>query len=251
MKIQLIRHATHLIYYNGKKILVDPMFSQANTLAPIKNVPNHTLNPLVPLPLSLESLTDCDMILLTHTHRDHFDEAAILALPKDKPMLCQTEDVKKLRSHNFTKIHEIKETFSFEGIEFIRTKAKHGHGAIGATMGPSSGFILKSANEPAVYITGDTVFFPCISEIITLHQPKVIVGYCGEAKFSLGRAITLSTNDIMKICKLMTNSIFCAIHMEAWNHCRLTREDLKKAVLNEGYQEFIWIPENGDFRVFD
>lgn len=251
MKIQLIRHATHILTYNNKKILVDPIFSEQGTITPIENVPNSNYNPLVPLPIGIQNLIDCDMVLLTHIHPDHFDDVAIQKLPKNMPILCQTEDVSKLKSYGFTNVHGMKHALSFEGIEFIRTKAKHGHGAIGIAMGPSSGYVLKSVKEPTVYITGDTVYFTCIANIIKTHQPNIIIGYCGEATFSIGKAITLDAMDTLKICALMSDAIFCAIHMEAWNHCRLSRENLKEIIQKEDYQNLVWIPNDGDSRSFD
>lgn len=251
MQVQLIRHATHILNYNGKKILVDPMFSEKGTLTPIENVPNTNYNPLVPLPIEIETLINCDLILLTHTHRDHFDDAAIQHIPKHIPILCQTEDILKLKSLGFQDIHGIKNSKIHDGIEFIRAKAKHGHGAIGIAMSPSSGYILKAENEPVVYITGDTIYFSEISRIISNHQPNVILGYCGEAKFCKGKAITLNTNDILKICALMSDAIFGAIHMEAWNHCRLSRESLNESIQKKGFQNQVWIPNDGESRLFE
>lgn len=49
MRIQLLRHATLLITINGKKLLVDPMLSEAGAMSPIDNSPNSHRNPLVEL----------------------------------------------------------------------------------------------------------------------------------------------------------------------------------------------------------
>ena len=40
MKIQLIRHATHILYINNKKILIDPMLSPKGAMPAIEDVPN-------------------------------------------------------------------------------------------------------------------------------------------------------------------------------------------------------------------
>jgi L-ascorbate metabolism protein UlaG (beta-lactamase superfamily) len=86
MKIHLIRNATMVIDYAGKKMLVDPMFSKKGELArgPMpakdwnwKKNPNNEL----PLPVS-EIIKDIDFVFLTHLHFDHWDKAAEMALPK-------------------------------------------------------------------------------------------------------------------------------------------------------------------------
>jgi L-ascorbate metabolism protein UlaG (beta-lactamase superfamily) len=50
MKMQLVRHATLLLEYAGMRLLVDPMLSDAGSMAPIQNSPHPRNNPLVPLP---------------------------------------------------------------------------------------------------------------------------------------------------------------------------------------------------------
>ncbi|QJW48740.1 hypothetical protein HA075_25815 [bacterium BFN5] len=50
MKARLIRHATILLIYHGKTILVDPMLSAAGTMSPVVNSANGRLNPLVDVP---------------------------------------------------------------------------------------------------------------------------------------------------------------------------------------------------------
>lgn len=50
MKIQLLRHATCLITFQGKNLLLDPMLSPSGTLETVPLVPNSAKNPLVDLP---------------------------------------------------------------------------------------------------------------------------------------------------------------------------------------------------------
>ncbi|HBE78656.1 MAG TPA: hypothetical protein DDW65_12910, partial [Firmicutes bacterium] len=95
MKIQLLRHATCLISYQGKKILLDPMLSPAGALEAIPHVPNPAYNPLVELPANInlsDLLANLNAILVTHTHRDHFDNVALEILPKEIPLFCQPAD---------------------------------------------------------------------------------------------------------------------------------------------------------------
>jgi L-ascorbate metabolism protein UlaG (beta-lactamase superfamily) len=95
LKLQLVRHATLLLDYAGMKILVDPMLSDAGAMAAIQNSPQPRPNPLVPLPFPVEQVLDgVQLVLVTHTHRDHWDDAAIQLVPKDLPLLCQPEDLK-------------------------------------------------------------------------------------------------------------------------------------------------------------
>ncbi|NLO21043.1 MAG: MBL fold metallo-hydrolase [Syntrophomonadaceae bacterium] len=92
MKIQLIRHATMLIEINGRSILVDPMLSEAGKMAAVPGVANNSANPLVSLPVDPSSIIHADAVVVTHTHRDHFDDAAKEYLPSDSLIFCQTPD---------------------------------------------------------------------------------------------------------------------------------------------------------------
>lgn len=250
LKIQLIRHATLIINLNNKKILVDPMLSSIGSISPIPDVPNQNLNPLVELPISIDTIIDCDAILVTHTHRDHFDDMATKLLPKNIPVLCQPEDEVKIQEYGFTDVHPINDTYVWNNISFNRTQGKHGHGAVAIQMAPVSGFVLSCAGEPAVYIAGDTVWCEEVEETLEKFNPEIVVCNCGAAQFSYGEPITMSTEDIHKLCTKFSNIKVVAVHMEAWNHCRLSRKDLTNYINSNNISNSVFIPMDGDSLCF-
>lgn len=152
MEIQLLRHATLLITINNKRILVDPMLSKARARPPIENSPNSYRNPLVELVAPSNFLKEIDAVLLSHTHSDHFDEAAIDQIPKSKLILCQPEDEGRLQESGFMQICTIGSDFNWDGIIINRTSGKHGTGEIALAMAPVSGYVLKTEGEPSLYI---------------------------------------------------------------------------------------------------
>src|SRR6185312_11744825 len=93
MRLRLLRHATLIVEFAGRKLLIDPMLSAPGFMPAIENSPNPRPNPLVPLPATTQEIAqDLDAVLVTHTHRDHWDDAAARELPKEVPLLCQPED---------------------------------------------------------------------------------------------------------------------------------------------------------------
>jgi L-ascorbate metabolism protein UlaG (beta-lactamase superfamily) len=48
--LTLVRHATLVLEYGGRHLLVDPMLGDEGTAPPIEDSPNQRNNPLVPLP---------------------------------------------------------------------------------------------------------------------------------------------------------------------------------------------------------
>lgn len=246
LKIQLIRHATLIISINNKKILVDPMLSSKGSLEPIPKVPNENFNPLVELPVPLDAIIDCDAILITHTHRDHFDETAAKLLNKTLPVFCQPEDESKIHSYGFENVYPIDKTYIWDEIVLHRTKGQHGYEEIAAKMAPVSGFVISSAKEQSLYIAGDTVLCDDVTTSIEKFKPEVVVCNCGAAQFEYGKPITMNEKDIHKLCTNYSNIKVIAVHMEAWNHCRLSRNDLKNYIIKNNIKNSVVIPEDGE-----
>ncbi len=250
MKIQLIRHATLILHLNNKKILVDPILSPKGTISAVENVPDTRNNPLVDLPIPVDSIVDCDAVLITHTHRDHFDDIAAKSIPKEIPVFCQPEDEAKIKESGFLNVIPINESFEWEGIKFDRTNGKHGHGVIALKMAPVSGFIISAPGEPTVYLTGDTVWCSCVEKTLSKYMPEVVISYCGEARFSYGKPITMNASDILAICKKTPGAKVVAVHMEAWNHCRLPRRTLRDFIMENNMDRRVYIPSDGELLEF-
>jgi L-ascorbate metabolism protein UlaG (beta-lactamase superfamily) len=74
-------------YCGGQRMLIDPMLDEAGARPAVENTENVRRNPLVPLPLPVEEIVaGLDAILVTHLHRDHFDDGAVRHLPRDVPL---------------------------------------------------------------------------------------------------------------------------------------------------------------------
>jgi L-ascorbate metabolism protein UlaG (beta-lactamase superfamily) len=248
MRLRLIRHATLVVEYGGHKLLVDPMLSDAGTQPPIESSPNPRPNPLVALPISAdEVLQGVEAVLVTHTHRDHWDAAAAEKIPKSLPILGQPEDQEKVRAQGFTNIHPIKQTQNWNGISITRTGGQHGTGEIGKKMAPVSGFVLETQGEPSFYIAGDTVWCLEVAEAIRAFQPRVTVVNTGAAQFLQGDPITMTAECVITVCRSAPNAQVVAVHMEAINHCLLTRADLAFQLEAARVNQQVSIPNDGDW----
>lgn len=250
MEIQLIRHATMLIKMNGKKILLDPILSPKGTMPAIPGVPNQNDNPLVDTPVGLETLRKVDGVLVTHTHRDHFDNGAIEALPKDTLMFGQPPDEEKLTGYGFTNLKLLQDSCEWNGIEILRTSGRHGTGDIGQSMGPVSGFVLRSPREPSLYIVGDSIFCEEVEQALDQYHPDITICFAGAAQFSTGDPITMTKHDVCRLARKAPYTKVIVVHMESWNHCALSRRELKQFITEENLLEQIYVPDNGEVMSF-
>ena len=248
MRLRLIRHATLIIEYNGNKLLVDPMLDDAGARSPIQNSPNPRKNPLVPLPMSAEETVDgIAAMLVTHTHSDHWDTAAEKQIPKHLPVFGQAEDEQKFRSAGFTQVKSIATRADWNGTEIIRTGGQHGTGEIAKMLAPVSGFVLRAAGEPTLYIAGDTIWCAEVEEALADQQPSVVVLNTGGARFLEGDPITMTADDVIQVCRKAPHAQIVAVHMEAINHCLLTRADLAFQLEAARVIGQVAIPGDGDW----
>jgi L-ascorbate metabolism protein UlaG (beta-lactamase superfamily) len=248
MRLRLIRHATFLIVYNGRTLLLDPMLDDVGARAAIENSPNPRNNPLVPLPMSAEALVPgVDAVLVTHTHSDHWDTKAGRLLPQNLPLFGQPEDEAQFRSLGFTQVETIGQPMRWNGIEITPTGAQHGTGEIARMLAPVSGFVLRAAGEPVLYIAGDTIWCPEVEEALGKYQPAVTVVNAGGARFLEGDPITMTAEDVIAVCRRAHATQVIACHMEAINHCLLSRTDLAFQLEAARVAGQVAIPQDGEW----
>ncbi|MFD0620956.1 MBL fold metallo-hydrolase [Paenibacillus sp. GCM10027629] len=247
MNIQLIRNATLWLEYAGAKILVDPMFSDAGANPPIINSNNDRRNPLVPLPAEVAAWQHPDLMLVTHLHQDHFDTAAVTHLPKSTSVLCQPGNEDQIQSHGFTDVAPIDTTLAWKEITIHRTDGQHGTGEIGQWMGQVSGFVLQAANEPTLYIAGDTIWCDDVVQALDAYHPDVTIVNAGGAKFVTGDPITMNEADVIAVCEHAPYTQVVAVHMDAINHCHVTRAKLREALAASEKTYNVLILEDGEW----
>jgi L-ascorbate metabolism protein UlaG (beta-lactamase superfamily) len=228
---------------------VDPMLSNKGALDPVQNAANTNRIPLVDLPFDASELQkllqQADAILVTHTHRDHWDIAAQQLIDKDKLIICQPEDEATVKSQGFNNVHPIESSWEWNAIHITRTSGQHGAGEIGKKMGTVSGYILEY-NKERLYIAGDTIWCNDVETAITTHHPTHIVINGGGAQFLQGDPITMTTADMVKLAQFI-NVPVSVVHLESVNHCYQRRADFREAISNNNLTHRINIPNDGEW----
>jgi L-ascorbate metabolism protein UlaG (beta-lactamase superfamily) len=209
------------------------MLDDAGARPPIEQTANQVRNPTVPLPFPAEELVrGLDAVMVTHRHRDHLDSRAEELLPRDVPVFCQPEDEEALRELGLD-VRAVEDALDWDGIAIARTPARHGHGRMAELLGPVSGFVLDD-----LYLAGDTVWYEEVEETIARHRPRVAVVNAAGAEFLEGGLVVMGVEDVREVAARVPTVV--AVHLEALNHCFLSRGELREAVGG------VLVPEDGE-----
>ena len=223
MKLTLVRNATVVLELHGRRILVDPMLDPAGARPPIEDTANPVRNPTVDLPIPAEEVVrGLDAVLVTHCHKDHLDDTAVRLLPRDVPVFCQPADEERLRALGLD-ASPVDDSVGWNGLALTRVPAQHGFGEIADALAPVSGFVLDD-----LYVAGDTVWFPGVRETIERFEPRVAIVNAGGASFLEGGLIVMGVDDVREVASRVP--VVVCVHLEALNHCFLTRAELAAAV---------------------
>jgi L-ascorbate metabolism protein UlaG (beta-lactamase superfamily) len=234
VRLTLVRHATLLVELGGRRILVEPMLDPPGARPPVEDTPNPRPNPLVPLPLPPEEVVaGLDAVIVTHLHRDHFDDTGARLVPRDVPVFCQPEDEERLRELGLD-ARPVEAELAWDGLRIARTGGRHGSDeATIAALGPVSGFVVDE-----LYLAGDTVWCPEVEEAIERHRPRVAVINGSGARFLEGGPLVMTAAQVREVVERVPTVV--VVHLEAVNHCLETRAEVRAAVPEA------LVPEDGD-----
>lgn len=244
MKIQLIRNATLKINYSEKFFIIDPFLMPKHTIESFAGI---SLNPILDLPSTPEQVLEgISMVMVSHLHPDHFDPLVIQLLPNDTQIFCQPSDESLLRRAGFSSVKAIEASTEWNGINIIRTPGQHGTGIWAQQMGNVSGFVFQAKNEPTVYWAGDTILYEGVREVLVQIKPDIVITHSGGAKFPGSDPIIMNDEQTIALCKEAPQATIIATHMEALDHCTVSRKQLRELAEKSGIKsDKLLIPSDG------
>lgn len=168
--ITYISHASILIRDGGRSLLLDPVFSGLSAF-----LKDHT--PLTNLPAELRRP---DVVLVTHGHYDHLDNASLSLLDPGTAVVAPLgygAHFAKLGLHTHTALDWF-DTCEVEGWRITCLPANHWtmrNPLIGPNRSLWSGFCVTTPGGYRIYLSGDTAFFDDFDQIGGNHTIDLAV----------------------------------------------------------------------------
>jgi L-ascorbate metabolism protein UlaG (beta-lactamase superfamily) len=261
-QMQHIRSATFKLMYAGKTFLIDPLLAQKGAYPGFEGTLRSEINnPTADLPIPVEDvIADVDAIVVTHVHLDHWDNVAQEILPKGISLFVQNEaDARVIRSQGFTNVQIVQEQgVDYWGVTLSKTAGQHGSDALfevpqfAQNLGEVMGVVFSAPEHKTVYVAGDTIWCEGVEDAIAIHDPEVIVLNTGKAIISGWEAhpIIMGEEDTLRAALAAPDAVIVAVHMDAINHCSLSRSQLREYVKEKALEGRVLIPSDGEVLKF-
>jgi len=158
--ITFVGHATILIRTGGVNILTDPMFSDGPPLHPFRRD--------MDVGIRADELPKIDVILISHSHLDHFDTRSLRKLSKEAMVFAPPGYRRKLEKIGFTDVRELDgklwESARIGKVVITAVKSYHARNC--------NGYIIKGKHT--LYFPGDTGYFDGIKKIAEMFKIDVL-----------------------------------------------------------------------------
>lgn len=251
MRVTLLRNATLVVEGAGQRLVVDPSLGSPGRRPPLSLFRSRPrLNPTAPLAEgSGDRLAGITGGLVTHFrfgHADHLDaEGKRLLAGAGVPTACQPADARALRRAGIdARPLPHHQTAHLFGGELTSVPALHGRGPVGRLMGPGVGFLLRLPGEPSLYLSGDTVLTNEVRTVLERERPEIAVIHAGGARLDIGSPILMTLDEQLEFVRLAPGRVI-AVHLEALDHCGITRAKLDEALSAAGVSDRVDVPADG------
>ena len=187
IKFKYYGHACFLLETDNEKLLFDP-FLTGNPVASIS-----------------ADEVECDYILLTHAHGDHYGDTTQIAQKTGAKVISTPEVLTKLPS-DYANVHGMNLGGSFTLGIVTMVPALHSAGVEG---GIPCGFVIKFNDDTVVYFAGDTALF---SDMALIGEKQQI----DYAILPIGSNYTMDAKDAAKAVQLLNAKHAIPVHYNTW-----------------------------------
>jgi L-ascorbate metabolism protein UlaG (beta-lactamase superfamily) len=222
---------TALLDFGGLRLLTDPTFDPDGGAYPSGPV---TLRKLAASALSPEALEPFDYVLLSHDHHsDNLDHAGRAALGNAKSVLTTEEGAQRLGANSVgLKTWQSVDLPTPSGDVLRVVAAPARHGPEGLSRGAVIGFVLFLVDDPqpAVYVSGDTVWYDGVLEVARRFNIRAAILHFGAARVpEVGPFhLTMTAAEGVEAARAFSQAEIIPIHFEGWAHFSEGRTEIAR-----------------------
>ena len=257
--VLFIGNATVLIRYAGFTILTDPTFIHMHDRVSIGYGMHSTrlTNPA----MEIRDLPPLDLIILSHFHRDHFDQVAERELDKTLPIVTTAEAAKELSELGFTNTLAL-ETWAPVTVEkgdarlrITATPGRHGPPLSELVLPDVMGSMLEfhARSEKALYrmyITGDTLIYDDIREIPKRFADIDLALLHLGGTHVLGIMVTMDAAQGVEMMKIVNPATAIPVHYNDYDVFKSPLSDFQREVEAAGLTSRVHYLSHGDTYTF-
>lgn len=229
---------TALLEVGGLRLLTDPTFDPAGSEYPTAV---YTLRKTQGPAVSAEEIGVVDAVLLSHDHHfDNLDIAGRALLSRARRVLTTPAGAERLGAPaTGLEPWQSVEIPTVDGGVLRVTGTPARHGPVGGDRGPVTGFILElvGQDEPATYITGDTVWYEGVAEVARRFAVGTVFLYAGAARVrEVSPAyLTFDARGAVALSRAFPAAVIVPLHYEGWAHFSEGRQELERAFTAVGF----------------
>lgn len=237
IRVTYIGGPTALLEMGGLRLLTDPTFDPAGSEYPTAA---YTLRKTQGPALSVDEIGKVDAVLLSHDHHfDNLDVAGRAMLARGRRVITTPAGAERLGGNAIgLEAWESIELPTADGGVLQVTSTPARHGPPGGDRGPVTGFVLELAGrgEPAVYVTGDTVWYEGVAEVAQRFTVGAVLLFAGAARVSAAGPshLTFDARDAVELARAFPAAVIAPLHYEGWEHFSEGRPELERAFGDAG-----------------
>ena len=225
-----------LLDIGGIRLLTDPNFDPAGSSY---TTPVYTLHKSTDPAVDAGVIGVVDAVLLSHDHHfDNLDRAGRVFLPHAARTLTPIAAADRLGDNATGLAPWQSAEVGDEARGRLRVTATPArHGPPDGDRGPVIGFLLTSADRevapdcPAIYVSGDTVWYEGVEEVARRADVRVAFLFMGAARVrEVGPAhLTFTADEGVLVARAMPNATIVPLHFEGWQHFSEGRPVIQRA----------------------
>jgi L-ascorbate metabolism protein UlaG (beta-lactamase superfamily) len=210
-------HATFLFHTpGGSNVLIDPWI---------------VTNPSAPE--SAKRLGSLDLILITHAHADHAEDAVSIGRSSGAQVFAPYEVALWLRQKGLKRVTGMNPggTIRVLGISITMVPAVHSSSVVEegriVSLGVAAGYVLGFEDQTTIYFAGDTALFGDMRLIGELYRPAI-------AFLPIGDVYTMGPEQASKACEMLAVNQVVPMHYGTFPELTGTPQQLRERVKSRG-----------------